>query len=661
MTQLQLLKSLLNITAGVVELKRMQMRQMIRRTVSHTIHVKQYEQTEQELAKALDSFFSRQIASVASGLAAIAPRKQYNTIGTKQAAEVAATLAREAFNPRDWDRELINAIAPVMIRDMGEAALAQMATLGVNVRKSFEKATTATEWLESADPDDLAEMIFDTSLGELPMRFATEWPAWLKVEIKNRLMETFAQPYWKGINDTSLVDIGKFIDQGLADGWSIARIASEMRGAAGLGFEYYRHRSENIARTESANALNGARDASYRHFKEEMGEAGQFVNKSWLSVLGNTTRDAHANLDGVLADKNGMWNLNGVTIPWPGHIKLPASDRCNCRCTITTEFGIGAPESELQQLMQEMEERSFELQEKYKPGQPRVPAGSPAGGEFGTASGMTGAVRDSDGKLTMSDGSPLPDHLPKNIPPAWTDVRVNPDPKADLLVQGRDTKGRVQSVYSESHKTRQAAKKFARVNGMRGEQKRIEQEVKADMKSPVPSIRENATVLRLIQETGIRPGGTGDTKAEKQAYGATTLEGRHVRVSTTGNVRLQFVGKKGVDINVSVKDKTLSKELVKRKETAGAKGKLFNTNSSSLRSYTKSKDGGQLHPKDFRTAKGTETAIAAMKGMKAPKTDREYKQAVRKVAKEVAAQLGNTPTVALQSYIDPSVFSKWRI
>jgi DNA topoisomerase-1 len=304
-------------------------------------------------------------------------------------------------------------------------------------------------------------------------------------------------------------------------------------------------------------------------------------------------------------------------------------------------------------------EKSFG--EKYNPTQPRVPSGSSAGGEFGAASGMLSVSRGSDGKLSMPDGSVLPDHMPKNIPPAWTDVRVNPDPKADLLVQGKDAKGRVQSVYSESHKTRQAAKKFSRVNGMRQEQKQIEQEVKADMKSPVPSIRENATVLRLIQETGIRPGGTGDTKAEKQAYGATTLEGRHVRQSTTGNVRLQFVGKKGVDINVPVTDKTLARELVNRKEVAGAKGKIFNTNSSSLRSYTKSKDGGQLHPKDFRTAKGTDVAIATMKGMKRPKTDREYKQAVRKVAKEVAAQLGNTPTVALQSYIDPTVFSKWRI
>jgi DNA topoisomerase IB len=31
------------------------------------------------------------------------------------------------------------------------------------------------------------------------------------------------------------------------------------------------------------------------------------------------------------------------------------------------------------------------------------------------------------------------------------------------------------------------------------------------------------------------------------------------------------------------------------------------------------------------------------------------------VAKTVSARLGNTPTIALQSYIDPTVFGAWKM
>jgi len=106
----------------------------------------------------------------------------------------------------------------------------------------------------------------------------------------------------------------------------------------------------------SAHALNGGRDASIEGLKEAVGpEVSQHIGKSWLSVLGDTTRDDHANLDGVLADEEGMWSLGGVRIPWPGHVSLPAGQRCNCMCTILTELGVGAPQAEVEGAVAEQE------------------------------------------------------------------------------------------------------------------------------------------------------------------------------------------------------------------------------------------------------------------------------------------------------------------
>jgi len=230
-----------------------------------------------------------------------------------------------------------------------------------------------------------------------------------------------------------------------------------------------------------------------------------------------------------------------------------------------------------------------------------------------------------------------------------------------MLVKGRDAKGRDQRVYSDAHWAKAAEAKFARVNELRAKQKAVRKELDRDMKNP--ATQEEASCLRLIQATGLRPGSTSNTGAEKQAYGATTLEGRHVQVQGD-KVRLKFVGKKGVDLDIPVDDPVVARDLIARKAEAEARGKtskIFNTSQTKLSNYAHSKDGGGFKTKDFRTAKGTDIAARLVSQMKTPATTKEYKAAVLEVSKKVAAQLGNTPAVARQSYIDPAVFAGWRV
>jgi DNA topoisomerase-1 len=89
-------------------------------------------------------------------------------------------------------------------------------------------------------------------------------------------------------------------------------------------------------------------------------------------------------------------------------------------------------------------------------------------------------------------------------------------------------------------------------------------------------------------------------------------------------------------------------------------GKLFDVTDSSLRDYVRSLDGGKFHPKDFRTALATKTAQQLVGSLPSPRDPKSYKTAVKQVATEVSQRLGNTPTVALQSYINPTVFKEWR-
>jgi DNA topoisomerase IB len=256
----------------------------------------------------------------------------------------------------------------------------------------------------------------------------------------------------------------------------------------------------------------------------------------------------------------------------------------------------------------------------------------------------------------------LPAHMGSlRIPPAWTAVRVNPDPAASLWVTGRDSAGRTQRVYAPAFAATNAAAKFARIQALDAEWNHLGQQIAQAQRAAEPRTRDSADCLALIRATGIRPGSTRETHAKVQAYGATTLEGRHVTRAADGTVTLRYVGKKGVALTIPVTDRAVARMLVARAKAAGPDGRLFPaTDHGRLLAFTHGLDTGRFKPKDFRTYVGTAAAQAAIAARPAPTSPTAYARAVREVARTVAGVLGNTPQVALASYIAPQVFADWR-
>jgi DNA topoisomerase-1 len=242
-----------------------------------------------------------------------------------------------------------------------------------------------------------------------------------------------------------------------------------------------------------------------------------------------------------------------------------------------------------------------------------------------------------------------------HIPPAGKNVRINPDPKAALQATWTDAKGRTQYRYSKEHSADAAAEKFERLKAFNAALPALRDRISKDLHSPDPAIREAASVLHLIDKTGFRIGSDADTGADKQAYGATTLTAKHVDID--GNdISFKFTGKKGVTIQKDLTDASLASVLKPRVEKGGS---LFDVNGADVRDYLHEHAEG-FTPKDFRTWHGTDQALRLIKDMPLPKTAKELKEGTKKVATGVAAFLGNTPSVALSSYIDPAVFSKWK-
>lgn len=287
-------------------------------------------------------------------------------------------------------------------------------------------------------------------------------------------------------------------------------------------------------------------------------------------------------------------------------------------------------------------------------------SGSPEGKGKKTA-GKLEAIRKPQSKalIEQKPGGKQPDHIKAlKVPPAWTNVRYSNDPAADLLVVGTDSKGRQQRIYSKEFTQRSAKNKFDRITSLVSDIGTIDGLNEKNKKAGV----EEAFVFDLIRKTGLRTGSDVDTKAKKKAYGATTLEGRHVIENEDGSVTLNFTGKKGVELSIEITDKELSKELKNRKSAVGENEKLFDVKASKLREYSKSISEGKYKPKDLRTLVGTTVAALEVKKItKKPTNIKEYKKVVKDIAKKVSEKLGNTPTIALQSYINPTVFENIKV
>lgn len=322
--------------------------------------------------------------------------------------------------------------------------------------------------------------------------------------------------------------------------------------------------------------------------------------------------------------------------------------------------------------------------------------------------------------LVPLEGDSLPAHIkPAMIPPAWKDVMVNMDDEADLWISAKDAKGNVKAVYNPSFQKLTTLQKFARTTSMAKEAAAINSQIQEARQDPMT--REEADCAWLMSVQATRPGSDEDarglghlfgvtlsadnlaikedkkgnrtvaltingetvpvrspkTQAELlrrldagesledsdfwlNSFGATTLQQRHVKITKDG-VRLQFVGKEGVWHDHEIKDKELAAMLRSRYAHAdGATGKLFNTTDGRTSRFTKKLGSGKYTPKDFRTKRANELAIAFIAKQQPPRTQEELEERIQAVGEHVSGVLGNEAAQALETYINPLVFEQWR-
>jgi DNA topoisomerase IB len=299
----------------------------------------------------------------------------------------------------------------------------------------------------------------------------------------------------------------------------------------------------------------------------------------------------------------------------------------------------------------------------YDPSEKRVPKGQSKGGQWTTSNPGSGYSQNKKGEWRTAQGGAVPkEHAARlkklGVPPPWTDVRLNPSRSAALQAVGRDSKGKLQPRYTAKHSSAAAAEKFDRLKSFNAKAPKIRERAYADLADAKKSTKERdaAAVTALISRTGFRVGGEGGG-GDVKAFGASSLRAAHVKIDGD-QIAFRFPGKKGVMQNHRLVDKPLAAYIQARKKEVG-QGRLFEVRDYNVRDYVHSTGGDKFKVHDFRTWVATTTAIAAIKKISPPRDAKRLKAKKKEVAKIVARKLGNNPSEALKSYIDPMVFSEW--
>ncbi|GAB7003155.1 DNA topoisomerase IB [Nocardioides sp. AN3] len=255
------------------------------------------------------------------------------------------------------------------------------------------------------------------------------------------------------------------------------------------------------------------------------------------------------------------------------------------------------------------------------------------------------------------------------IPPAWEDVWISPHENGHLQAVGTDAAGRRQYLYHPDWRTRRDAEKFDRVLVFGEALMKARERVLLDLGSEgMPLERACACAVRLLDIGYFRIG--NDVYADTNgSFGLTTLQRQHVR-RLQDRLVFTFTGKSGVDHRIEIDDAMVTEAIeVMRRRRSGDRtllaylvGRRWRAMLPALvNDYVREMTGVDATAKDFRTWHATVLAAAGLASRLGEAGGTVSRTRGRRIVtatmREVADFLGNTPTLARKSYVDPRVVS----
>jgi DNA topoisomerase-1 len=270
------------------------------------------------------------------------------------------------------------------------------------------------------------------------------------------------------------------------------------------------------------------------------------------------------------------------------------------------------------------------------------------------------------GRLTKTDLDRIND---LKIPPAWTDVFINPAANGRVQAIGKDAAGRWQYLYHESHTRMQELRKFRRITKFAKAIPKMRATVARHLRQPgLTRERVLAAVLRILSTCYMRPG-SEVYASENGSYGIATLRRKHISVK--GDlIEFDFPGKSGVRQQRQLRDKQVARVIRKTIKLPGynvfkyinGDDKPVPVTRRHINEYIKEVMGSSFSAKDFRTWAGTLVCACALARngndeLSEKKTARNKR--IVAAIKETAEVLGNTPAVCRGSYVCPEIITSF--
>ncbi len=254
-----------------------------------------------------------------------------------------------------------------------------------------------------------------------------------------------------------------------------------------------------------------------------------------------------------------------------------------------------------------------------------------------------------------------------NIPSAYHDVLISPDPLSHIQATALDAKERMQYRYHPKWNEIKAEYKFIQIYHFGKALGNLRSTIRSDLGlKGLPYQKIQAVIVRLLDRTAIRIGNEEYAEANG-SYGLTTFLKKHLRLDGT-KITFSFLGKSSVRHSITIEDAKLARVLKELKELPGKnlfqyideEEELHSITSNDINDYISSNAEGTFSAKDFRT--WTATTLAAEEFWKLgppPSTKKELDSKIKQVMTTVSEKLGNTPSIARKSYVSPQIIEAY--
>ena len=273
------------------------------------------------------------------------------------------------------------------------------------------------------------------------------------------------------------------------------------------------------------------------------------------------------------------------------------------------------------------------------------------------------------------------------IPSTWHSCLVNEDEKSPLQIIGVDNYNEFVMARDKKWEDVGVFKHFVMLKRLvkSGDLKKITGRLAKDVNNRKlnPVARQASLIYWTQLQTGFRFGSYTKTKGKVPSVGISTLRGKNVRINTKGDVGFDFRGKDGNLHTERIHNTALSNYIREWKTTHGNDERLFpDISHKRAQKYLDricieegcrlgKKKNGKLNvhytSHDFRRYRASKRAIEEInqwlkEGNKRPETQEELNALKIRIGNKVGQSvLRNTYTVALEKYITPLVWERFKV